>query len=533
MQTTIATLETISWNRRLLLAAAAVGLLLAFGFAQNGFAQTPTPLPLGLNNNYMVTGDYVVGGWKKTGSATMNGILMSTGTIKIPDLDAYATTVAPQQVPAGADIVAAFLYWGTVENSGTFAGKNGFFGHDGVSYPITGASLGNPNAPTSWSSGGCSGSSQGSKTMVTYRADVSNLIPVDANGNVLPSTYTVSLPDTGKTSPPDTLGATLVIVYRLLAPTAPLTAVVIYDGAYAPSNTMQTMTLPMLGFYQAGNDQIPFGPVTTKITHIVGNGQTNKLQQVFLNNYDAAGHVLHSTLLPSLYGTNPPFPGHYSGTWDNPTWFPNTYPTIPANDTAVQAGESSETTLVLPNSSNKGCVSWGAVILSTTVQDSDLDGLVDVWKAPPAPNSNTPGYCDAGANRGMSNQGKCNVGNKTDPYWVDLSGATPGQKDVFVQLDYMCTKIANNLDGTQTCDPSGVSYKPDPQAISNLTLAFGSNGHNINVHVLPDDNNVILAQTCTDSTDANGSPVYCPYPGQAGVVGWKAGFSFLKSQPLN
>src|ERR1700757_3176334 len=516
MLTTFLTLGRISWGRQLPRAVSILGLLWAFGFAQAGFAQTA--LPLGLSNNYMVTGDYVVGGVGLRGLGDGSGY--ATGTISIPDPAAYSTNVPLQQVPAGADIVAAFLYWETVESSGTFAGKNGFF----RGYPITGTALGNPNAPVSWSSGGCAGSSQGSKTMVGYRADVSNLMPVDVNGNVQPNTsYAVRLADSGKSgNVPFTLGAALVIVYRLLAPTVPLNAVVIYDGAYAPSNTSQTVSQPMLGFFQAGNDQA--APVASKITHIVGNGQSNKLEQVYLNNYGASGNLVHSTLLPSLYGTNPPFPGNYNGSWDNPTWFPNTYATTPSGDTAVQAGESSETTLVLPSTSNKGCVSWGAIILSTTVQDSDHDGLLDVWKA-------NQGYCDAGANRGISNQGTCPL-NTSDPSWVALLGATHGNQDVFIQLDYMCTKVINNANGTTTCDPTGVSYRPDPQAISNLTSAFSSNGHNINVHILPDDNNVILAQTCTDNT-AVSPPIYCAFPGQAGVVGWKAGFSFLKSQPLN
>jgi hypothetical protein len=51
-----------------------LGLLLMFAFAQNGVAQTP--LPLGLDNNYMVTGDYVGGGWTKTGGTTIGGIQM-------------------------------------------------------------------------------------------------------------------------------------------------------------------------------------------------------------------------------------------------------------------------------------------------------------------------------------------------------------------------------------------------------------------------------------------------------------------------
>src|SRR5215469_11975146 len=432
-----------------------LGLVLLFGFAQRGFAQAPYQLPLSLDNNYMVTGDYVVGGWTKGA----NSAGMSTGTINFPDPNAYAQNMA-QKVPQGADIVAAFLYWGTVETSGVHSGQSGLFSNGTmvnsslVDYPISGTVLGNPNAPVSWSSGGCAGAANGSKTIVTYRADVSGLIPVDANGNVHTS-FTVSLPDTGKSGqPPYALGATLVIVYRILAPTAPLTSVVIYDGAFAPSNTLQTMTQPIQGFYQAGNDQLA-APIVTKITHIVGNGQLNKGQQVFLNNYDANGKLMHSTLLPSLYGSNPPFPGtNYNTPWDNPTWFPNSYQSNYPDITtpAVKAGESSESTLVVPNGTNKGCVSWGAVIFSTTVQDSDLDGLIDVWKK-------NQGYCDAGANLGMSNQGMCAVGDNS---WVSLPEAhTPGQQppnqDIFIQLDYMCTKVLAN----GACDPTGVSYKPD------------------------------------------------------------------------
>src|SRR5262249_23544624 len=217
--------------------------------------------------------------------------------------------------------------------------------------------------------------------------------------------------------PPFTSGATLVIVYRLLAPSVPLNsvplnAVVIYDGAFAPSNSSSTMTQPIQGFFQAGNDQ-QAGSVVSKITHIVANGQSNKLQSVNLNGVS----------LPSLYPNLPPFPGTYNGSWDNPTWFPNTL------GNAVNAGDASATTSFVPNSSNKGCVTWGAIIMSTTVQDSDLDGLPDVAKT-------HQGYCDAGANRGMSTQGTCPLG-VNDPSWVALPGATRGSQDIFIQLDYM------------------------------------------------------------------------------------------------
>src|SRR5713101_3771768 len=106
MQTTIPTLGTISWGRRLMPATAALGLLLVFGFAQTGLAQTATPLTL--SKNYFVTGDYVVGGVGLRGLG-VNGV--ATGTINIPDtVQAAAMGVPSPSVPDGADIVAAFLY---------------------------------------------------------------------------------------------------------------------------------------------------------------------------------------------------------------------------------------------------------------------------------------------------------------------------------------------------------------------------------------------------------------------------------------
>src|SRR5260370_23813369 len=133
MQTTIPTLGTISWGRRLMPAAAAFGLLLVLGFAQPALAQTSTN-PLVLTNNYFVTGDYVVSGWQKDPTiptTTINGVPYATGNIQIPDsVQAQATGVPSPKVPDGADIVAAFLYWETVESTAGVPpqpGKKRFF----------------------------------------------------------------------------------------------------------------------------------------------------------------------------------------------------------------------------------------------------------------------------------------------------------------------------------------------------------------------------------------------------------------------
>src|SRR6516162_6915792 len=289
---------------RLVRSTLVIGLLLTVGFAETAFAQG-TP-PLSLFNNYFVTGDYVVAGWVQ-GSPDGSGY--APGTISVPDLIQPSQSGVPAAPPKGAEIVAAYLYWATVVGNGsTNAGQNGFFNN----YPISGAELGNPNAPTSWSAGGCSGASTGSKTMRTHRADVRSYLPLDANlssptfGSVIATgSFPVRLADSGSNgnTTPIALGASLVVIYRVVSPSVPLNSIVLYDGAYAPSNASLTMSQLILGFYQAAASPV------AKITHIVGNGQRNKSETV----------LLMSVNLPSLYsnkGTSlPPFPGIYNGSW--------------------------------------------------------------------------------------------------------------------------------------------------------------------------------------------------------------------------
>jgi hypothetical protein len=478
--------------------AVALGLMSVLALAQTAMAQTD---PLNFGNNFFVTGDYVVAGVGLRGLG--NGSGFATGTITMPD----ANTVPSTGVPAGAQVVAALLYWQTVESSQTtFAGQHGFFGpYNGVpftGYSISGAVLGNPNAPVSWSSGGCSGNSQGSKTIRTYRADVRAFLPVDSEGNVEANgTYGVRLADSGSNGGgvPLTLGATLVIIYRLLDKSEPLNSVVIYDGSFAPSNTSSDMIQAIEGFYEAGVPPDQKNP-KAKLTEIVGNGQPNKNESVYLN------YLTNPVNLPSLYGnSSPPFPGYYNQSWDNPTWIVNSY------GNAVQENDSSETASVMPAPTNSGCVSWGAVIFSTTVQDTDGDGLLDVWEK-------DGGYCDASINGGDCNH------NSSDPAWVSLPDADPNKKDIYVQMDYMCRDpIATK------CDPTdGSSFLPIPDDLNKVMTVFAN--HGIDLHLIP--GNPIQQTECTDDPSAS-PPLFCPVPNQYGVVGWKGGFAFLKNQPLN
>jgi fibronectin type 3 domain-containing protein len=520
MQTTIPTLGPISWGRRLMPATIALGLLLLFGFAQTGFAQADPPLNFG--NNFFVTGDYVVAGAHGMDSTftTIAGNSYAVGTITIPDTNKGIQGVT--QVPAGAQIVAAVLYWQAVEKVGQpGTGQNGFFrpvildnngkniGPSAPGFQLIGLNL--PSSTTvSFSSGGCSGTSTG-KVVQTYRADVRGYLPQDASGNITPNvTYTVMLPSTGSTTP-ITLGATLVIIYRVLSPSVPLNAIVIYDGAAAPTSASPTMTQTIQGFYDAATDpSLPVHQGTAllaKLTHIAGHGQSNKFEAVNLNGVP----------LKSLYAPQPPFPGSYVN-WDNPTW---TFANPKGQLNLQERAASVATTIVASMTQPTGCVSSAAIIFSTIVNNSDNDGILDVWK-------DKHGYCDA-----SWMEGQCNVG---DDSWVDLSGAAPGQRDIFVQFDYMCS----NKTGVDNCGTSGVNYSFDPHlsgadialanAFANAPQPPPPNNKPFSVHF----NNgwkgfpkhAIQEVTCSDAT--NGA--LCAFPGQPGAVAWKAGFIFLKNQ---
>jgi hypothetical protein len=501
MQAIIFWRRDVAWVHRLIPATIALGLLLVIAFAQSAAAQSGAAQsadgPLNFGNNFFVTGDYVVAGAQNMTTQFSNGF--AVGTISIPDTNPGIR--GANTVPKGAQIVAALLYWQTVEKSSVVpgqpgSGEKGFFrpvfkdrsGPPQPGYPITGVNLAG-NGTVSFSTGGCTSTSTG-KLVRTYRADVRGFLPLDANGNVLVDsadniTFEVRLPSSTNTTP-ITLGATLVLIYRVISPNFLLNSIVIYDGAFAPSSSPFTMTQTVRGFYDAAS-----GPVS-RLTHIVGNGKSKKFETVSLG----------ATALPSLYGSGETtFPGYY-GSWDNPTWaFPDkTFD--PVNP--VSEHDASVTTMIGPGTMNPGCVASAAVIFSTTVHDDNKDGILQVWK-------NNQGYTDVATGQFVS------LADVTDP-------PTTHQQDIFIQMDH----VVDSSD-----------FTPDPVAVSMVKNAFLANGHNIHLHITDASKitgiagaNAIQEPGCTDKP-SNSPPEYCQYPKQPGITTWRYGFEFVKNQPLN
>ena len=174
-------------------------------------------------NNVFVTGSYVVAGvglWN-TGSGSIN----------------MASPTAPMTAaPAGAEVLAAYLYWQVVTS----------LDPDVVDLHATstfnGAPLRTPLdwdlAPTAVGAGGTNAcllnGGNGSK-VYTFRSDVQRYLDVDPQtGRRIINKqggYPVTLP---RTNTARTLGASLVVIYRHPDPTpaTPLNAIVLYDGTF-------------------------------------------------------------------------------------------------------------------------------------------------------------------------------------------------------------------------------------------------------------------------------------------------------------
>src|SRR5262245_15068527 len=236
-------------------------------------AQAPLPQATGLSffKNYFVTGDYVVGGVNMRGTGQGG---LATGIIDLTNED----------VPDGADVVAAFLYWETIETPNSVSGAAGatFQGNLNPGAPfdplarndISGiAKVLNPtgNAPC-WSSGGGVGGANGAHKMFARRADVLRFIPYDsvAERYIVKTRYEVRLPDAGTGNQvPSTPGASLVIVFK--DPSRPLRSIVIYNGGHTMDNSTQQMNRTLTGFYEAGVSPGING-ISAKLTHIVAEG---------------------------------------------------------------------------------------------------------------------------------------------------------------------------------------------------------------------------------------------------------------------
>ena len=337
-----------------------------------GYAQTSGLPPLRLFKNYFLAGgDYVVGGVGLRGQGDPSTGL-ATGTISLSG------------VPDNADISAAFLYWATIEPNGDapMAAEGYFRGaltHGKVISPAV-------RVPGCWGSGGGGGTTSATTQLRVYRADVLRDFPVSANPStpgklLINGQHEIKLKDSGGggTQSPSSgnqveyvEGASLVVVYRVA--TAPLRAVVIYDGGVTVDQDTPTMQLTLGGYYDASSAG------ASKMTHLVGDG---------------GGRPETLSINGSAVPQSNPFPGSLGSAWDNPTY------ALPAG-TVSDAGV---TTGVTFPSNSIDCLSWAGVLFRTDVQDSDGDGIPDKVEegtaVVPAGEPALPNFPAMGANKNI------------------------------------------------------------------------------------------------------------------------------------
>ena len=477
---------------------ALLAVVTAWLFLQPGVAR---PLaagsPLAFFKNYFLTGDYLVGGssvWRQG----ING--------------RAAAEIEISGAPAGADIVAAFLYVQTAEAVQWSGIDHATF--NGVSL---GPGDGSFARALNWDAGTypCWAEWDPRRRIVTYRADVLRFLPIGADGKTSANgIHTIEVPDDGSAYPdideapeswggmgPRAVGAALVVVYRNSS--SPFKAIVIHDGGYSTLAT-QTMDLTIDGFYQASSDP------QAKMTPIVGNGLPFRSQQVSLNGQLVAVG---------------PFSGSAGPRWDVPTF---------ANLPVQPGASSADLRVETPWVNDINCLALSAVVFSTGVQDSDGDGLLDVWEASDQPVLDPNGQA-------LPN--------------LKAMGADPFVKDLFIEIAYMYID-----DDPVHGSPSygGVpkpahSHLPSHEVLRRVGDAFANapTGR-INVHFDVGEGypfgeadpyiirgaglargGAAIDERVTVCTGAPGDPPdVCQFSAYPGTVGWKTGFQFLRDEVL-
>ena len=184
---------------------------------------------------------------------------------------------------------------------------------------------------------------------------------------------------------PRAIGASLVVVYR--DSTNPSGASSSDDGGVTKP-AFSNLTLAIPGFYQASAQP------GAKMTALVGDGRPYLSERLLFNG--------------QLIATNP-FASTAGPKWDNPTF----------ENLPLPPGASSATLQVTPNGLLSDCVSFSAMVFSTEVQDTDGDGLLDIWETSTSPILDPNG-------QPLPN--------------LRAMGADPGQKDLFVEIGYMFTE---------------------------------------------------------------------------------------------
>jgi hypothetical protein len=336
--------------------------------------------------------------------------------------------------------------------------------------------------------------------MTMFRADVLRLLPEQLTAPeiqlaaLVNGSHAVTLPEAGTGNQvPQSAGASCLSsigigsgqTYR------------VYDGisVQAPG---ATTTQTIRGFYQASAAH------AAKLTHIGGSGAPNSSDRLWFN--------------ASLVSSNP-FMGAASPASDR-AWAGQTVDVTSLMPTDFNFndgyGTSVTTTIDHVKASPYDCLSWAAIIFSTTVPDTDGDGIPDKLE-------------DVGG-----------LKTPTGEPLPDLHamGASSMVKDLFVEIGFMAS---DGYTGGQGVVPAH-SHLPTPAALKMVGDAFRSAPDPIHVHfdvgnhyqsgeagpyIVPGSlargGESILERACDPERVLN-----CQFPGYPGTVSWKIGFQLYR-----
>lgn len=279
-----------------------LALVVCFGLL-SGFVGKPREAPNG-NNDLKASYNFTLQGDVTAAGIGMRG--RGTGEIAVAD------------VPAGATVHRAFLYWATLGNVNTYTSPT--LEGQAVDGDLIGRST-----DTCW----------GAQNNFVYRADVTSL--VDGNG-----TYSIAGLPNDLTKGNDTQGASLVVLYA--DEREPFRTIVINDGAVSLDLSVHFFTDIVEGYR-------PDDPVSeAKVTYLIGDGQAK---------WDE-GSV--------SFNGEPIAAGVFSGI-DGKDWGTHTF------DVTGLAGDAPASTTINnhdpQNPDSPDCLLWAGTIFSVTTDEPD------------------------------------------------------------------------------------------------------------------------------------------------------------------
>ncbi len=480
--------------------ASTVVLAVALLLPASARAQTPD---LKYFTNFTLTGDYVVAGVDLQSQSQSNGFV--TGTIQVSG------------VPANADIVAAYLYWETISsNLSQLAGAR-FRGEPVSAVKSSTVALTGPYAACS---------ANGGTNLTMMRADVRRLLPpqLDAQGKPTGKRvvnhadlqkyqqqfpddnwlFTVTLPDGGNQMP-QSAGASLLLVYRNPDPqpndpAQALQSIVVYDGVHVQGPGVLSVHT-IRGFVQSA-----ISSPQAKFTTIVGSGASSTDRVWFKSG------VPFQLLATDVYPT-----GSSGRAWSNPT-----FPVVLSETSTTFAapyGEEVQTRVDHVGENLYDCLSWAATVFSTTVEDSDGDGIVDKVE---------------------SVSGLKNPANEDLPDLASM-GAAVGQRDLFVEVGAMenhgatsaphshmpSANVLKLVGDTLANPPSGnapiaVHFDVGPTLGAAYRAALQASGAD----------RYIIAGSGATGGETIEEKLYSRFPTTPGVVSWPTGYQMYVQSPV-